>query len=97
MIIGFSDSHYHTFRSKFGRETPYISLHTSLQSGLSGIADGIGFCAKEGINLLHFCRRTHQWGIPERRVDHIVEPVWYEGKTLPMRNAKVKFPETSSA
>ena len=82
VIIGFSDLHYYHYLSAFHREVSYISLHTD-EVGLSGIPEGAFDCAREAVNLLHFCRRTHQWGIPSLRVDHTIEPTWVEGKSLP--------------
>ena len=82
VIIGFSDFHYYYYVSTFRREVPYISLHNG-EGGLSGIPGGAFDCAREAVNLLHFCRRTHQWGIPSLRVDHTIEPTWIEGRSLP--------------
>jgi LacI family transcriptional regulator/LacI family fructose operon transcriptional repressor len=93
VIIGFSDVHFYTFRAGFGFDTPYVSLHhgdlhTRRGGGdISGIRDDAPSCAREAINLLHFCRRAYQWGIPERRIDHVIEPTWYEGTTLPPKTA----------
>ena len=83
VIIAFTDTHYYFCRSEFGREMPYISLHRRDALSISGIPGDEGQCAKEAVDLLHFCRRTYQWGIPERRIDHVVEPAWFEGTTLP--------------
>ena len=83
VLIGFSDLHYFCFQQAFGRDIPFVVLHKTDTRGISGIPDASDVCAKEAINLLHFCRRTHQWGIPEQRIDHVVEPTWYEGETLP--------------
>jgi hypothetical protein len=86
VVIGFSGIFYHVLRDEFKREIPFISLHKHDSIGLSGIPDLSDAYEREGVNLLHFCRRTHQWGIPEQRIDHVVEPVWFEGNSLP-RNA----------
>ena len=87
VIIAFNDTHYHYFRSEFGRETPYIALHRQNAVGISGVLGDEMQCTREAVDLLHFCRRTHQWGVPERRIDHVVEPTWIEGTTLPPRAA----------
>jgi LacI family transcriptional regulator len=85
VIIGFSGSHYSLFHSHFNYYPAYITLHTDLPSEISGIPEDADNCAREAVNLLHFCRRTHQWGIPERRIDHVIEPTWHEGTTLPVK------------
>jgi DNA-binding LacI/PurR family transcriptional regulator len=85
VIIGFSDGHYHIFQAAFGHYLPYISLHTTPPFGLSGISNEARTGAKEAVNLLHFCRRTYQWGIAGQQIDHVIEPVWFEGTTLPMK------------
>jgi LacI family transcriptional regulator len=85
VIIGFSDAHNEMFHSKFQRWKPYISLHAAPDAELSGIPDDTTYCAREAVNLLHFCRRTHQWGIPERRINHVIEPLWVEGTSLPAK------------
>ena len=85
VIIGFNSTHHVIFRSRFHREIPYISLHTDGRAGEAGILEAAPSCAREAVNLLHFCRRTYQWGIPKERIDHVVEPVWTEGNTLPYR------------
>jgi hypothetical protein len=88
VIIGFSDYHYHLNRSELDREMPYISLHRdNLPDAPSGFSPDAQDYARETVNLLHFCRRTYQWGIPKHRIDHVIEPTWLEGNTLPMREA----------
>jgi LacI family transcriptional regulator len=83
VIIGFTDFHYYFSRSKFERNMSYVSLHTGKSNRISGIPDMALNCAREAVNLLHYCRRTHQWGIPSQRIDHVVEPTWVEGMSLP--------------
>jgi hypothetical protein len=56
---------------------------------LSGISESNSQCAREAINLLHFSRRTYQWGIPRQRIDHVVEPIWVEGLTLPQVRSSI--------
>ena len=85
VIIGFNTTHHFIFRSEFHREIPYISLHTNQREGEAGILDAASSCAREAVNLLHFCRRTYQWGIPKERIDHVVEPIWMEGNSLPYK------------
>lgn len=85
-IIGFSGSQFHVFRQAFGYAIPYALLNkNSGAPEFSGILDPTQSLGREGVNLLHFCRRTHQWGIPKQRIEHIIEPTWFEGETLPMK------------
>ena len=90
VIIGFSGAHQFIFRSEFKREIPYISLHANEGSPESGILESGASCAEEAVNLIHFCRRTYQWGIPKKRVDHVVEPIWREGNSLPQRETSIE-------
>jgi LacI family transcriptional regulator len=86
-LIDFHGTHSQFFRSRFGYNIPYACLHPVGEvSGL--IAAGL-MSGEEAVNLLHFCRRTYQWGIPENRIDHVLQPKWFEGNTLPKsaRNA----------
>ena len=83
VIIGFSSSHYHSFKSEYGYAAPFISLHVDPSAEISGIQEDAAECAREAVNLLHFCRRTYQWGIPKKRIDHVIEPSWLEGISLP--------------
>jgi DNA-binding LacI/PurR family transcriptional regulator len=83
VIIGFTGYHYEMIRTKFGRSTPYVCLYGDSAGKLACTLGAIEICAQEAINLLHFCRRTYQWGIPEQRIDHVIEPRWHEGTSLP--------------
>ena len=86
VIVAFSSSEFYTFREEFGYEIPYILLHSD-EKTFSGIPEDQENCLREGIDLLHFCRRTHRWGIPARRIDHVMEPIWFEGTTLPQKGS----------
>ena len=83
VVIGFSTVHYPFTVSKSKRKLSFVCLHTHMEIGISGIPDPLEYSSIEGVNLLHFCRRTHQWGIPRQRIDHVLEPLWFEGKTMP--------------
>jgi LacI family transcriptional regulator len=85
VIIGFSGAHFFYFRDAFGHDVPYINLHNMLPSQLSGMPDDLGTYAREAINLVNFCRKSNQWGIPKQRIDHVIEPIWYEGNSLPKK------------
>ncbi len=83
VIIAFSTSHYFSFLKAFGYAAPYISLHVGVRDEIGGIPEDSENCSREAVNLIHFCRRTYQWGIPQKRIDHVIEPSWYEGTSLP--------------
>ena len=85
VIIGFSPGYHGLFTSLFHRNIPYIDLAADSSGQLSGIIEGPEVFAKEGMNLLHFCHRTGQWGIPDQRIDHVIEPQWFEGNSLPRK------------
>ena len=87
IIIAFHGGHLEIYRGKFHREIPYISLHTTKDSDMAGVLESSFSCAREAVNLLHACHRSHQWGIPKQRIDHLVEPMWHQGKTLPQNGA----------
>ena len=87
VIIGFSSVEAGLYRSQFGRDTPFICLHNTPPTPLSGIHDAPSTYAREAISLLNFCRRSHQWGIPKQRVDHVLEPTWVEGNSWPIKGS----------
>ncbi len=82
-IIGFTESHFHYYRSRFDRDIPFASLHTTGNTAISGIVEASAVCGREAVNLLHLCRRTYQWGMPKERIDHVIEPTWFDGTSLP--------------
>jgi hypothetical protein len=86
-VIGFSPGHYYFTRSRFAPEMPFACFHLQDAEEISGILVPAENIAIEGINLLHFCRRTYQWGIPRQRIDHLLEPIWVEGTSLPKRKS----------
>jgi LacI family transcriptional regulator len=88
VIIGFSEGVYEGYQAEFHREIPFVCLHLNDRNPMrsSGIPEAADSCAREAVNLLHFCRRTYQWGIPKERIDHVVEPTWFEGTSMPRKN-----------
>ena len=89
LIIGFSSLHYYVFRAKFGFDVPYIGLHVNGNESISGVLHDNDVIATEGINLIHHCRRNYQWGVPAQRIDHVIEPAWHEGHTLPAGKGRI--------
>ena len=77
VVIGFNDSVQLLYHPRV--QPAFISLHKNSPGGCPGVLSDIPLCSKEAVNLLHFCRRTYQWGIPENRIDHLVEPTWFDG------------------
>jgi DNA-binding LacI/PurR family transcriptional regulator len=84
VIISFNSVHADYYLQEFGHDIPYASLHEAADS-YSGVTDYTETCAREAINLLHYCRRSYQWGIPRERIDHVLEPVWHEGTSMPRK------------
>ena len=82
VVIGFNDSVQSFYDPRSRLRPAFISLHKHVPDGCPGILSDISLCSKEAVNLLHFCRRTYQWGIPENRIDHLVEPTWFDGDPL---------------
>ena len=89
VIIGFTPGHYFLYREKFGHKPAYINLHNTPLCETCGVREDVEQCAREAVNLLHFCRRTFQWGIPKIRIDHILEPRWAEGHSLPPKGQRI--------
>ncbi len=85
VIIGFTSAHFYYYRTEFQRDIPYISLHANQDTEFAGLIGDEGESAREAVNLLHYCRRTFQWGIPKRRIEHVIEPVWKDGLSLPKK------------
>jgi DNA-binding LacI/PurR family transcriptional regulator len=85
-VIDFNGTHDH-LRFEFGPQLGYCLLHTNQSQGISGISELRGICAREGVNLLHYCQRTNQWGLPSVRIDHVIEPTWFEGTSMPKKTS----------
>jgi LacI family transcriptional regulator len=85
VILDFNSKYYTVCCAEFG-DIAYAVLNADLDNiaGVSVPTDALG---KEGIHLLDYCRRTHQWGVPEERIDHVVEPKWFDGVTLPKKTS----------
>jgi DNA-binding LacI/PurR family transcriptional regulator len=88
VVMGFTDGFHTMLQAAARRKIAFINLHIRKEDPIkfTGIPDLADVYEREGVNLLHFCRRTHQWGIPAQRIDHVVEPIWFEGNSLPQRN-----------
>jgi LacI family transcriptional regulator, galactose operon repressor len=84
VVLGFNETHFHYLPPDRG--IAYASLNMKQNPlDLSGILETDEVYGIELINLIHFCRRTHQWGIPKQRIDHIVEPTWSDGFSMPRK------------
>jgi len=91
VVIGFHGGHYQVLQSIGDESIGFINLHLTpefgkegiyLQAGVESRAEEVGI---EAANLLHMCRKTNQWGIPARRIEHVINAVWSDGLTLPRR------------
>jgi LacI family transcriptional regulator len=87
-IIDFTQVHAYLL-PKLDPQMGYACLHKSGPKEFSGIAGYDEVCGKEAINLLHYCRRSYQWGLPVDRIDHVLEPTWFEGSTMPRKSDAV--------
>jgi LacI family transcriptional regulator len=86
-IIPFNSYYLDIFRQEFGHDIPAAFLYGNRESEVSGIRESTEIAAIEAVNLLHFCHRTYQWGFPKQRIDHVIEPTWIDGTTLPRKKA----------
>ncbi len=85
-VIDFTDVHAYLLPELDSR-MGYACLHLGPSRPYSGISDYDQTCAREAINLLHYCRRSYQWGIPQDRIDHVMEPTWVDGNSMPPKKA----------
>jgi DNA-binding LacI/PurR family transcriptional regulator len=95
VVIGFNGYFASFLRDEFGERFPFCALNLNLDQdrSISGVPDPGDDLGREAINLLHFCRRTNQWGLPKHRIGHVIEPQWHEGTTLPEKqDLKFKYP-----
>ena len=51
----------------------------------AGIPVGTLAIGRAAIDQLDLCLRTHQYGLPEVRMHHLIEPRWQEGASMPVR------------
>jgi len=90
-VIGFHGGYHFILRDLGYGSLGFINLHLPLSQRndpchyQSGMEASNGLIGIETVNLLHMCRKTNQWGIPDRRIDHTVGSVWREGSTLPRK------------
>ena len=52
---------------------------------VAGLVDPEVSIGRAAIDQLDLCLRTHQYGLPEVRMHHLIEPRWQEGASLPSR------------
>jgi len=52
---------------------------------VAGLVDPEEPIGRAAIDQLDLCLRTHQYGLPEVRMHHLIEPRWQEGASLPAR------------
>jgi len=91
VVIGFHGG-YRYYLDDLGYDSlGFINLHLPqdpksdacyFQSGIEFTNELIGI---ETVNLLDMCRKTNQWGIPSRRIEHAIDSVWRDGSTLPRK------------
>ena len=96
-IIGFNFTHHLIFKEIFGHTIPYACLYNKANTEYACTVERTESCAREAVALLHFCRQTYQWGAPEERIDHVVEPRWSEGTSLPWKEPRAAGGDSSLA
>jgi len=72
-------------KARIPDQVGFAALSTWPAEGIAGIKDtpqGVGAAA---VDLLQQTLRTNQWGLPETRIRHYLEPQWLDGPTLPRR------------
>ena len=52
---------------------------------IAGLVDPEEPIGRAAIDQLDLCLRTHQYGLPEVRMHHLIEPRWQEGASMPFR------------
>jgi len=52
---------------------------------VAGLVDPEVSIGRAAIDQLDLCLRTHQYGLPEVRMHHLIEPRWQEGESMPVR------------
>jgi LacI family transcriptional regulator len=52
---------------------------------VAGLVDPEVSIGRAAIDQLDLCLRTHQYGLPEVRMHHLIEPRWQEGASMPLR------------
>ena len=52
---------------------------------IAGLVDPEESIGRAAIDQLDLCLRTHQYGLPEVRMHHLIEPRWQEGASMPVR------------
>ena len=64
----------------------FVALTTLRWEGIiAGIKDPAEEAGAVAMGLLLMMMRTNQWGLPETRIRHYLEPQWLDGPTLPRR------------
>jgi hypothetical protein len=52
---------------------------------IAGLMDPDESIGRAAIDQLDLCLRTHQYGLPEVRMHHLIEPRWQDGASMPAR------------
>jgi hypothetical protein len=66
----------------FARMAETLAEESGRVAGLVDADDSIGRAALDQLDL---CLRTHQYGLPDVRIHHLIEPRWQEGASMPFR------------
>ncbi|MEI6033097.1 MAG: LacI family DNA-binding transcriptional regulator [Verrucomicrobiae bacterium] len=52
---------------------------------VAGLVDADHSIGRAALDQLDLCLRTHQYGLPDVRIHHLIEPRWQEGASMPAR------------
>jgi len=90
-VIGFHGGFHFLFKNLGYDSLGFVNLHLPQESvnnacyAQSGIEFTNALIGAETVNLLDMCRKTNQWGIPERRIEYTIDSAWREGCSLPRK------------
>lgn len=91
-IVAFNSSVYWQLVKigvRIPEEVALVDLHVSELNGqIAGILSGGRHSGAELIELVHRGLLANAYGVPKIKVNHLVEPTWVEGASLPDKNKK---------
>ena len=59
-----------------------VTINASEIGRIAGLVDPDDLIGRAAIDQLDLCLRTHQYGLPEVRMHHLIEPRWQEGASM---------------
>lgn len=96
-VLGLNIAILHALRLEGGVRVPeeagfarLVWEDTDEKGEIAGLMDPDEFIGRAAIDQLDLCLRTHQYGLPEVRMHHLIEPRWQEGASMPNRITVIK-------